>query len=193
MIQNIKRYWYAIIINPLEVTMLTGFFALLIIFFLTYDSFWYILAFIYAIPFAILEKTLPKGIPKTSAVPLTSLFYGIRSPFSGRVTILQKRPDGNYDCHDLIRLILAQQSLLPAALIKKPGKYRAITHETIILRLQSMPEAQIENIKPIYQGNMSANLNYMTKKKCRRCQQPCPAAIGRRTERQFFDVKFSIK
>jgi hypothetical protein len=189
--RNIKAQWYSFISNPFQVTMILGFIVFMIIYGSTGSLCCLFFLLLYLVPFVVLERTIPKGFPKLLAVPLTSMFYGIRAP-SGRVTIFEKRPSGKYDCRDLIRLILAQQSLLPSELAMKHGKYRAITHENVLKRIRELPGVKIESTSPVYMADISANLKYLTKGACKHCKKKCPAAIGRKTKRQYYDVKFTI-
>lgn len=190
--RSFRSVWYAVISNPLQVAMLAGVAVGMAAGVLTGEMLIFILILLYLLPFVILERTSPQGRPRILSRKLTPMFYALRSP-SGRFCIVQNCLPGPIDCRALIRALTAQTRLLPNALISAPGRYRAITHESVLHRITAIPVAVIENAKPVYMADMSAMLNYLTNGRCRKCSHSCPAVFGSKDKRQFYDVKFTIR
>ncbi len=189
--RSFKSCFYAVISNPIQVAMLIGVLIGLAIYIWTLNMLVIFIILLYLIPFCVLERTLPNGYPYFLSRRLTPMFYSIRSP-AGRFSIVLKRPHGTSDCRAMMRLIAAQSRRLPEALIKAPGKYRAITHEYVLRRIERIPGAVIESARPVYVADMTATLNALTGGACKKCAEHCPAAAGRQTRRQFYDVRFTI-
>ncbi len=189
--RSFKSCFYAVISNPVQVAMLIGVLIGLAIYIWTANLLFMFLTLLYILPFYILERTLPNGYPYFLSRRLTPMFFSVRSP-SGRFSIVQKRLPGKSDCRAMMRLIAAQRRRLPEALIKAPRKYRAITHEYVLRRIERIPGAMIESARPVYVADMTATLNALTGGACKKCAEHCPAAASRQTRRQFYDVRFTI-
>lgn len=191
--RSFKSIWYAVMTNPISTSAIIGMIVALSLYLITDMTLFIYLLLLYLIVLAILERSIPKGWPAPLSRQLTPLFYGIRAP-SGRWLIVQKRlpRSKDKDCRELLRYLTEQQRLLPKALLSMPGKYRAITHETVLRRIERMPDAVIESTRTVYKADMAATLNALTGGACKKCRKECPVKFGRQIRRQFYDVRFSI-
>lgn len=61
---------------------------------------------------------------------------------------------GPLNCAQLVRELVNDQVSLPS--VQGPGKYRAVTHNTILRRLKRMKDARNIVVKPVYISNMKS-------------------------------------
>jgi len=150
------------------------------------------LAFMWVLLMAILFMTSRHGHPRYLTRILTPNFYSVRL-LPGRWTIYQRRVAKQKelpDCKTLLKDLVAEQNRLPAAL--EPGRYKTLTHDTVLHRLRRMQNARDIVVKPAYMSDMKSICAAMTGKRCKKCKEPCPFLAQRETPRQFYLVTFEI-
>lgn len=121
---------------------------------------------------------------------ITPNFFSVRL-LSGRWGIYQRRRKhrGALDCRQLLKELVADQVKLPAAL--EPGRYRAVTHDTVLRRLRRMENARNLVVTPVYMADMKRIHAAMVGKRCKKCRERCPFP-AQDTPRQFYDIRFEI-
>jgi hypothetical protein len=141
---------------------------------------------------ALLSAACRLGYPRCLSRQLTPNFYAVRF-LSARWTVFQRRPAKQNllpDCRALLKELIAEQTRLPAALA--PGKYRTLTHDTVLRRLRQLQNAQDISAKPAYTAGMNSIRCAMTANRCKKCKEPCPFPPQGMTPRQFYLVTFEI-
>lgn len=187
----LRKYLYQLPVTPFLWSTILGFTVYLVAQYGFASRMWTCIALVWLLMILGLSKTSQHGYPRFLSRVLTSNFASIRLA-SGRWGIYQRRikHHGPLDCTMLVRELVNDQVNLPAALT--PGKYRAITHDTILRRLKRMKNARSIVAKPVYLSNMKSIYAAMTGKRCKKCKEPCPFLAQREQSRQFYDVKFEI-
>jgi hypothetical protein len=147
-------------------------------------------ALVWALIVAILSKTCPNGHPRWLAKVLTPNFFSVRL-LSGRWGIYQRRRKhrGALDCRQLLKELVVDHVKLPAAL--EPGRYKAVTHDTVLRRLRRMENARNLVVTPVYMADMKRIHAAMVGKRCKKCRERCPFP-AQDTPRQFYDIRFEI-
>lgn len=166
--------------------------ASLVAFCMTFIGLWFGVALCWVAVILVLERTSPHGRPRWLARKLTPNFYSVRL-LSSRWGIFQRcavKKNEQTDCIQLLKELVADQVRLPNAL--PPGRYKALTHDTVLRRLQRMSNARDIMAKPAYMANMAAICSAMTAKRCKTCKGNCPFLAQRETQRQFYYVTFEI-
>lgn len=119
---------------------------------------------------------------------VTEYFVTLR--FEGVGYVYQRRPKGRDfgGCRHATRELLAQRFRLPAAL--PPGKYRAVTHETIIRHMRPSDGLFILRSIPAYRADLNGLQARLLG--CKRCplRAACPIWTLGKTERQFYFIEF---
>lgn len=186
---RLRQYWWQLKLSPFVGPMLTGWAVLALqLPFIGVDRL-YMVILLWTVMWALLEHVAPKGHPKRRVHMLTPNFYAVRD-FSNCWRIFQRRPERKENCRQLLKDLLMEQRRLPEAL--EPGLYRALTHDTILTRLKEMDNVAILSSSPAYVATLEGTINQATGRKCKRCSDRCPFP-GRRTPRQFYDVRFLVK
>ena len=83
---------------------------------------------------------------------------------------------------------LARETCVTDTLNK--GKYRIVTHDTVLRRLIKSPNLAIHRCDPAYQSDLKQILSAMTDGQCKHCTKQCRAWHS--PPRQFYYVKFKI-
>lgn len=183
----IRKFWYQLKVDPLQLPLWSGYILFLSLGVILTPT-WWLAALLWAGLWLCLRRLAKSGRPAWLATRLTPNFYAVRA-LGGWQGVFQCRP-GQDDCRGIIRALVREQAALPAAL--RPGRYRAITHDTVIRRLQRMPNANILIIKPAYTASMEAVYAAMTGRKCRKCEHSCQYLKTAQTLRTFYFVGFQI-
>ena len=181
MLQNFKRHYYQFVTDPALALML---------------PFWpvYVLGLIRQIPalwcpalmiifgLALWQKYCRADIGRN--------FQALPALPGGYHTIGQRAPKATNQeiCREL-RLSLIKDSRDAVAGIPA-GKYQALTHETVLRRLESSERISVESVRPVYKGTLQPILNAQSKRRCRHCKARCSAWSA--PARQFYLVLFRV-
>lgn len=130
------------------------------------------------------DRLVLRGHPVSRARLLTENFYAVRR--GARSWIYQRKPPKGIACTDYLRSLLQEQRTLPASLV--PGRYRTITHTTILRRLQDVEGVIITRTAKAYQGRLKG----LRGRACKRCPR-MRCVFGSDTLRQFYDVTFVVQ
>lgn len=183
---RLRRYWFLLRADPAQQALWSGYLLFLC---LTPLSLRFLLpALLWAALWILLCRSAPRGWPRWLSRPLTQNFYALRSPF-GWMGVFQ-RPAGHLPCRDLILGLCREQTALPAAL--GPGRYRAVTHETILHRLEQMEGVVLLRKEFAYSMPMTGIYHTMTHGRCRHCPKPCGVYSAAQNPRPFFFVVFQV-
>ncbi len=183
---RLRRFWFLLRADPAQQALWSGYLLLLCL--TPFSPLFLLPALLWAALWLLLCRSAPRGRPRWLSRPLTPNFYALRSPF-GWMGVFQ-RPAGPLPCRDLILGLCKEQIALPAAL--PPGLYRAVTHETVLHRLERMERAHILRKEFAYSAPLSAIYHTMTGGACRRCQNPCRLYSAAGNPRPFFFVVFQV-
>ena len=181
-----RRVWFLVKADPISQLLLGGYLPLLLLSILRPIFFLALAAWI--LFWGILTVSAKRGRPAWLSTLLTPNFYSVRSPFGWR-GIFQRRAE-SLPCRDLILSLCKEQVALPAALT--PGQYRAVTHETVIRRLEHMEKVCFVQKKYAYTASMASIYNAMTHNKCRHCPHPCRFYLAAQKPRPFFYLVFTV-
>lgn len=187
-----RAFLWGLRVNPLLPPLLGGYALLAAIALCTGGAAWLFFSLLWVLTFAALDWLAAHGRPRWLALGLTPHFYAVRAP-AGWYGIFQRRPDGgrSTDCKALLRSLAEQQRRLPAAL--PPGRYRALTHETVLRRLRAMENASIITATPAYTADLARIRSRMTGGRCKHCKQKCPFPQDTSVKRQFYFVTFQVR
>lgn len=165
---------------------------LLCLYLLTGRAAWYGGTILLLCAAAALERALPRGRPARLSRALTRHFYAVYDPLAGRWCVSERRPGRcARDCKEAVRALLKEQTELPAALF--PGAYRALTHDTVLRRMEREERIRIERVQPAYTASLRAVYNSLTGGRCRRCRNRCPFGNARTSRRTFYAVSFTVE
>lgn len=149
---------------------------------------WYAALLLWAALWAFLEHMAPTGHPRSRVRELTPNFYAVLD-LAGCWRIYERPASVSGDCRHILQDILSEQRRLPASLT--PGRYRALTHDTIVARLQGMANVKILNSCPAYVATLEATISGAMRGRCKRCSIRCP--FPRRQQlRRFYDIRFQV-
>lgn len=183
---TIRKLWYQLKVDPLQLPLWSGYLVFLSL--TIFSPTWYLVAILWVFLCLFLSRSAKRGRPAWLATRLTPNFYSVRS-LGGWQSVFQCRPMSR-DCQEVIRSLWREQAALPAAL--RPGRYRAITHDTVIRRLKRIETARILSCVPCYTASMEKIYAAMTGGKCKKCKQPCRYYANAKVTRQFYFVVFQI-
>lgn len=184
-----RCYWRMARIDPFLGPYVAGLAVLAALYLLVGAMPWWWLSWIsWGLLWAVLEQAAMKGHPKRWVRRLTPNFCAIRDLF-GTWRIFEKRPLGWNDCRTVLGELIQDQRRLPAPLT--PGRYRTLTHDTILLRLQGMANVKILSCHPAYVATLEHTISQIVRGRCRRCSVRCPFP-GRTRLRTFYDIKFQV-
>lgn len=177
-------------LNPIAMVVLVLFCTAGII---DYNGILFKIMWVFAVIVAAVFYTRQNGHPRFLSKRLSEYFFSFR-PFCGRWLIAQRknRKQKNLDCRKLLRDLTDDAEKLTAALRDLPGRYRAITHQTVIDRLEGMEEAEVTMKELAYTATLEKTVAMLTGNSCKSCKKKCPFP-NRRMEREFFDIRFEIK
>lgn len=175
--------------NPFVSATLAGWLLFAPLYFFLGEIIFLAILVLWGMLWAVLEHVAPKGYPRRSTRLLTPNFFAVRD-FTGGWRIFQRSPGEIGDCQVLLKGLLKDQIRLPEALL--PGRYRALTHETILGRLRRLPHVEIQSCRRAYVATMEVTVSRAAKGRCRRCTDGCPF-LGRSHPHQFYDVRFLVK
>lgn len=186
---NERRWWSMARLNPFLGPLAVGLAILAVMYPLVGTTPWWLLLWIFwAVLWAILEQLAGSGHPRSRVRVLTPNFYAVRD-LGGTWRIFEKRPKKGETCRAVLGELLRDQQRLPAALV--PGRYRTLTHDTIVVRLQGMANVKILSCRPAYTATLEHTILHVVRGRCRGCAERCPFP-GRLRLRTFFDVEFLI-
>lgn len=185
---KLRRLWYESKLNPFLGPSVTGCAVLTALIPWTGLSLWYCLVLLWAALWAALEHAAPKGWPPCRVRQLTPNFYAVKD-LTGGWRIFQ-RPSDLGDCREALRDLLKDQDRLPAAL--KPGRYRALTHEAVLTRLQAMAQVKSLTWKAAYMATLEEVVSRTVRRRCKGCSEHCPFH-GKHKARMFYEVRFEIR
>lgn len=186
---NLRRWWSMARLNPFVDPLMAGLVVLAAVYPLAGATTWWLLLWIsWAVLWAALEQLAGKGYPRSRVRVLTPNFYAVRD-LGGTWRIFEKRPVNRGPCRAVLGELLRDRQRLPAALV--PGRYRALTHDTIVARLQGMANVRILSCRPAYTATLECTIRHVVCGRCRRCAERCPFP-GRTRLRTFFDVEFLV-
>ena len=177
MSQGFKKFLWQLRVEPISQLMLMGYTVFLLLMVLTLNGVYLILALSWIILFTILGRTANNGHPAWLATILTPNFYAVRA-LNGRRSIFQRRhgKGGPADRRAALKELVAEQTLLPAAL--KPGRYQAITHDTVLRRLKALPNVSEVTVVPAYRAVLKTPMG--------------KGGNGSKIKRHFYLVRFTI-
>lgn len=181
--QNFKRHYYQFITDPALVIML---------------PFWpvYVLGLIRQIPalwcpaaLIILSLALWQKICR---VDIGRNFQALPALPRGYHTIGQRAPKAtNQEICQELRLSLIKDGR--DAIASMPaGKYQALTHNTVLRRLDSSERISVESVRPVYKGTLQPILNAQSKRRCRHCDSKALCNPWNTPARQFYLVQFRV-
>lgn len=185
---KLRRLWWQLRLDPYVAPMLSGWVVIAAVTPWIGVGWLYVALLLWGVLWAVLEHVAPRGWPRGRVRILTPNFWAVRD-LSGCWRIFQRRPEQT-GCRQLLKGLLTEQQSLPDALT--PGRYRALTHETILHRLQRMPGVTILSCRLAYVATLEETINQAMGKRCRHCAQRCPFP-GRCKPRQFYDVRWEVK
>lgn len=187
---KLRRVWYQVKQSPFLIpeaagcTVLTAFLPWAGI------STWYSLVLFWAVLWAVLEQIVKKGWPRSRVRFLTPNFYAVKD-LAGVWRIFQRPAERWSSCSQIVKGLLKDQQRLPDAL--PPGRYYALTHETILLRLQAMCNVKIIFCRGAYVATMEETVLRIVRGRCQYCcKEHCPF-LGRFRSRTFYEVRFEIR
>lgn len=184
----IRRFWFLTRANPIQRLLWCGYLILLLL--APMHIAFLLLAVLWAAVWLLLDKLAAAVRLPGLAKPLTPNFYALRSPWGWQGVFQRKPPGGGTPCRELLLGLCREQNALPDALT--PGRYRTVTHETVLRRLRCMENASIRSIQYAYTANMAGIYDTMTGGRCRHCTAPCLFYKAAEKERQFYFVVFDI-
>lgn len=177
--QGFKRFWLIVVNDSWLCCLLAGYIAGSLFFLPAAAAALILLAFLEPVRSGCSLRAVTRN--------LTENFYAYRT-WGGVWLITQKRPRG-HTCQENRQSFLKDKMQIQAGFPE--GRYRALTHETVIRQLLRCPGITEWRQRPAYQADMRAILMWMSGGKCRRCVARCRAY--RAIPRQFYLVEFSIK
>ncbi|MEA4934338.1 MAG: hypothetical protein VB071_12290 [Lawsonibacter sp.] len=182
MSQGFKQFLWQLRIEPISQLMLMGYAIFLVLMVLTLDGVYLMLALFWVLLLTILGRTANNGHPAWLATVLTPNFYAVRA-LNGRWSIFQRRrgKGGPADRRAALKELVAEQTLLPAAL--KPGRYQAITHDTVLRRLKALPNVSEVVVTPAYRAALKATWGKGLRGSRR---------FASRKRKQFYLVRFQV-
>ena len=181
--------WWQLKMNPFVSATLAGWLLFAPLYFFLGESIFLAILVLWGMQWAVLEHVAPNWRPCHLSRLLTPNFFAVRD-LTGGWRIFQRSPGETGDCQVLLKGLLKDQIRLPEALL--PGRYRALTHETILGRLRRLPHVEIQSCRRAYVATMEATVSRAVKGRCRHCTDGCPF-LGRSHPRQFYDVRFLVK
>lgn len=186
---NLRRWWNMARLNPFVGPLMAGLAVLTAVYPLAGATTWWLILWVsWAGLWATLEQLAGKGYPRSRVRTLTPNFYAVRD-LGGTWRIFEKRPEKRETCRAVLGELLGDRQRLPAALV--PGRYRALTHDTIVARLQGMANVKILSCRPAYTATLEHTILHVVWGRCRGCAERCPFP-GRMRLRTFFDVEFLV-
>lgn len=187
---KLRRVWYQVKQSPFLAPEAAGCAVLTAFLPWVGISTWYGLLLLWAALWAVLEQTVKKGWPRSSVRFLTPNFYAVKD-LAGVWRIFQRSAERWRSCSQIVKGLLKDQKRLPDAL--PPGRYYALTHETILLRLQAMCNVKIISCREAYVATMEETVFRIVRGRCRHCiKEHCPF-LGRSKSRMFYEIRFEIK
>lgn len=187
---KLRRVWYQVRQNPFLAPEMAGC-AVLTAFLPWVDiSVWYALLLLWTALWAALEHVSKKGWPRSRVRLLTPNFYAVKD-LTGVWRIFQRPAERWKSCSQIVKGLLKDQQRLPEALL--PGRYYALTHETILLRLQAMCNVKITSCQEAYVATMEETVLRIMRGRCRHCCKKHCTFLGRSRSRTFYEVRFEIQ
>lgn len=184
---RLRRFWFLLRADPTQQLLWEGYLLLLAL--SVFSPLFILAALLWAVLWLLLCRAALNGRPSWLSTALTPNFYALRSPWGWQGIFQRPAPLG--ECRDLILGFCQEQTALPAAL--GPGRYRAVTHETILRRLEQMEGVVILRKEFAYSMPMTGIYHTMTHGRCRRCPKPCRVYSSAQTPHPFFYVLFEIE
>lgn len=184
---RLRCLWYQLRLNPFFCPSLAGCAVLTALLPWLGLSLWYGLVLLWAAFWALLEHMAPKGWPPATVRQLTPNFYAVRD-LSGCWRVFQ-RPSNAGSCREALRDLLQDQTRLPAAL--KPGRYRTLTHDVILTRLQTVAQVTNLSFTPAYMATLDDIISRANRRRCKDCSDCCPFRTKHQA-RMFYDVRWEI-
>lgn len=176
--QGFKRFWLLVVNDSWLCFLLAGYIA---------GGLFFLPAAAAALLLLVMLEPVRSGC-RLQAVTrdLTQNFYAYRT-WGGVWFITQKKPQGK-TCRQNRQSFLIDRMQIQAGFPE--GRYRALTHETVIRQLRRCPGITEWRQRPAYQADMRTILMSMSGGKCRRCAARCRAF--RAAPRQFYLIEFRI-
>jgi len=181
MLQNFKRHYYQFVTDPALVPMLP-FFLLCFLGSLMQSLTLWLPSFLILLVLAFWQKFCRVDIGRN--------FQALPALPGGYHTIGQRVPKGiNQEICRELRLSLIKDGRDAIASIPA-GKYQALTHETVLRRLEQSARISVESATPAYMATLQSVLMAQTHKRCRNCKARC--SIWNAQKRQFYLVRFHV-
>ena len=187
---KLRRVWYQLKQSPFLAPEMVG--CVVLTAFLPWVGIpvWYGFLLLWAALWAGLEQMVKEGWPRSRVRFLTPNFYAVKD-LTGVWRIFQRPAERGKICSQIVKGLLKDQQRLPDAL--PPGRYYALTHETILLRLQAMCNVKIISCREAYVATMEETVLRIVRGHCRHCgEERCPF-LGRSKRRTFYEVQFEIQ
>lgn len=189
---KLRFFWYALRTDPIVLPWLLGY-AILLLFSVRYpySGIPIFLILLWMLWFLSVEFTAAHGWCLPPMKKITPNFYIVQGLCFHGIFQCRAWTKSPLSCRAAVKNLFMEQKQLPAALL--PGRYRAITHETILNRLEMLDN--LKNVKVVYIGEQSLErvVRQMMGGRCRHCHQPCPIQLARTKKRPFYYVQFTIK
>ncbi len=122
--------------------------------------------------------------------PLSSHFAVYAAPGATWSVIAQYHTEEEMDCWDtMCTLVKEQRTLIDAIPV---GKYRAVTHDTVVRRIEAADSLQLRRIELLGLDNLSGIRRHMRGCNCHRCKlkKNCRFFQMIQKNRQFYYVEF---
>lgn len=121
---------------------------------------------------------------------LTECFSLYPIPFCTWRVIAQHRPSKKKACRDILRALTNEAYLLPGRI--PYGRYKVITHDTVLRRIEAADELHVCNVIPLGQDNLMSLHAQMRGANCRRCshKRNCRYLPMIQEYRQFYFIEF---
>lgn len=184
MLQNFKRHYYQFVTDPALVLMLPFWPVYVLGLILQISALWFP-ALLIIFTLAFWQKFCRTDIGRN--------FQALPALPGGYRTVGQRAPKGakQQTCMEL-RQSLLQDSRDAAGGIPG-GKYQAITHETVLRRLEGSERISVESVRPVYKGTLQPILNAQSKRRrCQICDSKALCSAWNASARQFYLVRFHV-
>jgi len=97
-----------------------------------------------------------------------------------------------HNCEDIMPGLISDLKNLPNEL--PPGKYTAITHDTVLNRFKNLPFVKLKKQTSVYESSLEKMLSEILYKKCKDCKKKNKCRYKRigKSIHSFYYIKFEI-
>ena len=185
MIQNFKRLFLSLLVQPCAIPTLFSACCILLGF-IQFSVPWELIALTVLIPTAVWQRVTRRELGQNfillRSIPL------LDGPSHYFVCQRQRKGAAHMSCKALLQSLLQDKYSYDPLLPK--GCYRAITHKGIIRILKENEHIELDGLIPLYADTLRPILMKQTGGRCRRCKHRC--ASWKAKPRQFYLVSFTV-